>query len=485
VRTGRALLAVALAAPPALAAAGVRPAYGGEVVVALPAPPREPDPGRAVEPADLLAARALHATPLEIDVSGALAPGLLAEVPVAEAGGRAFRLRLREGLRFADGSALTAGDLARSLARLAAPGAPHGWLALPVAGAGGQDGRAPSGIQVLSEREVLVTLDVPLPEFPWALAALPAAVLSARGAGAGPFRPAGPLAPHDGRLLLVANDHHHRGRPFADRAVLLVRPARGLAGEIARGEVHLALRPEPLSAASVPLRPAVATYAVVSERKLGALAERVQASLAGVDRAELARRFVRGPSEPLASMLPSWILAVPADPAPTPSPLPSPPLRGGEGESRARPFVLLVPSGAPDVRAAADRIQVKLFDAGLRASVEEADPVRFSARLAAGEHEVALFPVALLAARPALAAAQVAWAAGGPAEARRALEAMAGLSGEEARRAADGIAARLGLVPLFASGLRASPGPALRGVRPLPDGTLDPGDLWLFQGGAP
>jgi peptide/nickel transport system substrate-binding protein len=62
---------------------------------------------------------------------------------------------------------------------------------------------------------------------------------------------------------------------------------------------------------------------------------------------------------------------------------------------------------------------------------------------------------------------------------------MAGLSGEEARRAADGIAARLGLVPLFASGLRASPGPALRGVRPLPDGTLDPGDLWLFQGGAP
>jgi peptide/nickel transport system substrate-binding protein len=62
---------------------------------------------------------------------------------------------------------------------------------------------------------------------------------------------------------------------------------------------------------------------------------------------------------------------------------------------------------------------------------------------------------------------------------------MAGLTGDEALRAADGIAARLGLVPLFASGLRASPSRALRGVRAAADGTLDPGDLWLFQGGNP
>jgi peptide/nickel transport system substrate-binding protein len=480
-----ALLAAALAALPAPAAAGVRPAPGGELVVALPGAPDQTDPARAVEPADLLVARALHATPLEIDAAGALVPALLAEVPVPEAGGRAFRLRLRAGLRFADGSPLTASDLAASLSRLAAPGSAHGWLVLPIAGADlALDGRAPtpSGIRVLSEREVLVTLDLPLPDFPWALAALPAAVVSASGAGAGPFRPSGPLATPEGRILLLPNDLHHRGRPFADRAVLLARPGRGLAGEIERGEVHLALRPEALAARSVPLRPSVATYAVLNGRRLGGIAERVRAALVALDRAELARRFARGPSEPLATMLPSWIAAPasPPDATPPPSPRRSPPPRGGEGE--ARPVVLLVPSGAPDARAAADRIQVKLFDAGVRASVDEADPIRFAARLAAGEHDLALLPVVLIAPRPALAAAQIAWSVGGPGEARRALQEMAGLSGDEASRAADRIASRLGLVPLFASGLRASPGPALHGIRPAADGTLDPGDLWLFQG---
>jgi peptide/nickel transport system substrate-binding protein len=299
-------LAAVLAALPALAAAAARPAYGGEVVVALPASPREPDPARAADPAELLAARALHATPLEIDAAGALSPGLLAEVPVPEAGGRTFRLRLREGLRFADGSPLTARHLAGSLSRLAAPGAPNGWIVLPVAGAGALDGSEAAGIQVLSDREVRIDLDLALPEFPWALAALPAAVVSPRGVGAGPFRPAGSLAPHDGRLLLAANEAHHRGRPFADRAVLLVRPPRGLAEEVARGDVHLALRAEALSPGAVPLRPAVATYAAVNGRTLGALAVRVRSALAAIDRAELVRRFVRGPSEPLAALLPPW-----------------------------------------------------------------------------------------------------------------------------------------------------------------------------------
>ncbi|HSN92275.1 MAG TPA: ABC transporter substrate-binding protein [Anaeromyxobacteraceae bacterium] len=483
-----AALAAALGTLAAPALAGVRPAPGGELSLALPAAPQETDPARALEPPDLLAARALHATLLEVDASGALVPGLLAEVPAPEAGGRAFRLRLRPGLRFADGTPLGASAVAASLSRLATPGAPHGWLALPIAGADlALEGHAPAprGIRVLSEREILVTLDLPLPEFPWSLAALPAAVVSAGGAGAGPFRPAGPLAPQDGRIPLLANDLHHRGRPFADRAVLLSRPGRGLAGEIERGEVHLALRPEALAPGSLPLRPSVATYAVLNGRRLGGSADRVRAALAALDRAELARRFVRGPSEPLSSLLPSWIAAPGPAAAPGPSAAAAPAATGVPGPT-ARPVAILVPSGAPDARAAADRIQVKLFDAGVRASVEEADPARFAARLSAGEHDVALLPVPLLAPRPALAVAQIAWAAGARAEARRALREMAGLSGDEACRAADRIAARLGLVPLFASGLRASAGPALRGVRPLPDGTLDPGDLWLSQrGGAP
>jgi ABC-type transport system substrate-binding protein len=188
-------LALAGALRPSAAAAAPRPAYGGELHLALPLLPRTADPALATWPQDLALARALHATPLTLDAAGRLAPGLLAEVPAPQAGARSFQLTLREGLRFADGSPLTARDLAASLARLLRPEvrSPHGWVALAIGGAEEvAEGRTAtlSGLQVLSDRELLVSLAFPFPEFPAALAALPAAVVSPAGAGAGPFRPA-------------------------------------------------------------------------------------------------------------------------------------------------------------------------------------------------------------------------------------------------------------------------------------------------------
>ncbi|HTN52519.1 MAG TPA: ABC transporter substrate-binding protein, partial [Anaeromyxobacter sp.] len=96
------LLAAGLALLAGSARAGVRPAWGGELRVGLPAAPHLADPARAVDPADLFLVRAVHAPLLEIDAHGALAPGLLAEVPAPEEGGWVFRLRLRPGLRFSD-----------------------------------------------------------------------------------------------------------------------------------------------------------------------------------------------------------------------------------------------------------------------------------------------------------------------------------------------------------------------------------------------
>jgi peptide/nickel transport system substrate-binding protein len=489
----RAALLAALLALPAPALGGVRPVRGGEIVVALPGVPREADPLRAREPADLVLARALHATLLEVDAAGALVPLLLAEVPVPEAGGRAFRLRLRPGLTFADGTPLRAADVAASLARLSAAGAPHGWLALAFEGA--SRGTRPA-VQVLSDVELLVALDEPLPELPFALAALPGAVVSARGAGAGPFRLAEAQA--RGPTVLAANEASPRGRPFADRLVLAARPARAVAAEIERGETHLALRPEPLGRSPVALAPTAATYAAANEARLGAAFEPVRRAVAAIDRAELARRFVRGPSEPLATFLPRWVLAAPV-PTPTSTTTPASPFvpsgatpeaersRGAPTAPRlpARPIVLLVPTGVVEARAAADRIQVKLFDAGIRASVSEVDPVRFAAAVAAREHDVAVVTVPILAACPSLAAAQIAWTVAGRDAAAAALRELAGLSGDPAAEAAERVAARLGIVPLFASGLRASPGAALAGLAPRADGSLDLGDLWLFRGGAP
>jgi hypothetical protein len=84
----------------------------------------------------------------------------------------------------------------------------------------------------------------------------------------------------------------------------------------------------------------------------------------------------------------------------------------------------------------------------------------------------------VLAPDAALAAAQVAWTARGPAAARRVLEALSGATPEASADALTGLAGELGLVPLVAAGWRASLGPALEGLAARPDGAVDLAGLW-------
>jgi peptide/nickel transport system substrate-binding protein len=477
VRRLAAILAAALLLAAAPARAGVRPAYGGTVRVLLPAAPRVLDPARALEPADLFAVRALHAPLLEVDAAGRLAPGLLAEVPAPEAGARAFRLRLAPGLRFSDGSPVTAASVAVSLSRLLArdPASPHAWVALPILGADALlDGRAATlaGVQVLSDRELLVTLAFPFPDFPWALAALPAAVVSPRGAGAGPFV----LETQDAAgLRLAPNPNHARGRPFAGALVLGAADARSSARALSAGATELVVRPERGGASAVDGPALTVVASAVNFRRLGAGAAPLADALRAVDRAELARLFVRAPATPMDGLVPPALLAAAAaSPVPTGAAAGAPPPRVG----------LLVPAGAPDLRAAADRIQVRLFDRGVRVAVEEEPAARFAARVAAGDYDVAIAAVPVLALRPALAAGEVALALRGPAVARQVMAALAALPPEDAAARAAALARELDVVPLFATGQRATATPALQGARFRADGAIDAGDLWLL-GGAP
>ena len=470
------LLAAGLALLAGSARAGVRPAWGGELRVGLPAAPHLADPARAVDPADLFLVRAVHAPLLEIDAHGALAPGLLAEVPAPEEGGRVFRLRLRPGLRFSDGAPLGAPEVAASLCRLLArdPPSPHAWVALAILGAeevvAGRNA-IPAGLQVLSATELVVTLALPLPDFPWALASLPASPVSPAGAGAGPFA----LVAQDPRgARLVANALHPGGRAYADGLLLSAADPRGAARALAAGTLDLVLRPEAAGPAPVATAALLATVAAVNGPRLGPGAEAVRRALSAHDRGELARLFARGPAEPLLTLAPAALLPA-APPAPAAAGAPAPP-----GPAR---LVLLVPAGAGEARAAAERIQVKLFDRGLRAAVSAEEPPRFAARLAAGDYDVALVPVPVLALRPALAAAEIALATRGPGAARQALAELGVAPPAELPARLDALARALDLVPLLATGERASAGPALQGLRPLPDGGLDPGDLWLLRGG--
>jgi peptide/nickel transport system substrate-binding protein len=427
--------------------------------------------GAAATELERLVARATAAPLLEVDATGALVPGALAEVPVAEAGARAFRLRVRPGLVDASGRPLGAADVAARLAALLAPGTAQAerWAALPVLGADAYaEGRAPllAGVQVLSSTELLLTLAFPLPELPWLLAA-PALALP----GAGPFTVAPRTSPAE-PLVLVHNDRHHRGRPFASEVRLEPVEARAAARLLEQGALALVLRPEASGPRGVSLAPLAVTVAALQPARLGAGAPAVRAALAAVDRGELARRFVRGPAEPLRTLVPPALLPG----SPPEEPLPAGPAPAGR-------IVLLADASAPDQRALAERLQVKLFDRGVRATVDLVDGARHRARLAAGDYDVALVTVHVQALRPALAAGQVAWAARGADAARRTLAALAGLEGEAALAAAARAGRELDLVPLVAVGVRAAFAPSLQGAAPLPDGVLDPGALWLLGAG--
>jgi len=472
----RAALAALVLVVPALPAAGVRPAPCGTLRIGLPAAPAALPAGTAERPVDLLVERATSAPLLEVDAAGRLLPGVLAEVPLPEADGRAFRLRLRPGLRSAAGRSLGAADVAAHLTSLLrARPAPHAWVALPVLGAEAVlDGRAPvlAGVQVLSAYELLVTLAFPLPSFPWLLATTPAALPEA-----GAFVAAARRSAAD-PLLLVANDHHHAGRPFAREIELHAVDPRAAARLLERGGLDLVLRPEGLGGrAGPPFPPLTATVAVVNGARLGPGAGPVRIALRAIDRGELARRFVRGPAV-------AWPALVPPAALPPGSAAAPPPEEGG-GPAPAR-VTVLADATAPDQRALAERLQVKLFDAGVRAAVDLADGARLRARLDAGDYDVALVPVPIASPQPALAAAQIAFVARGPAAARRVLEVLGGaLPAESTPGAAERLARELDLVPLVASGVRASLGPRLQGLTPGADGSVELGGLWLLGGGAP
>ncbi|MBI5070999.1 MAG: ABC transporter substrate-binding protein [Deltaproteobacteria bacterium] len=454
-------LALLLAAAPAAGAPRARPC--AEIRLLLPAAPAALDPALLHGSADLLAARALHAGILEPGPGGSAAPALAEEPPQVSADGRLVRLRLRAGLRFHDGAPVTAADAVESLSRLLRPEtrSPHGWIAAPIEGAEEvRAGRArvPSGLSAPSPLELEIRLTEPAPAFLRGLAAPPAAVVHAGSlAGAGPYRPAARAAD---ALRLAAFPGHFRGRPWCEALALAWPEPAAAARRLARGEAEVAVRPEAFPG-HAPRELPLATAVVVQVRaqRLGTSAEPVRRALLALDRAELAR-LLRGPARPLASLDPS----APAAPAPAAPPTgPLPPRLG-----------LLAPAS---LRALADRIQVKLFDRGVRVAVEAVPDAAFAARLEAGLHELALVPAALASDDPALALAQLATALGGPARGDQVLRDAARLGPAAAAAAAE---AELGAVPLALAWLRISAAPGLQGLAPAPDGTFDPGGLWLL-----
>jgi peptide/nickel transport system substrate-binding protein len=303
------------------------------------------DPALAEDPVELFAAAQLHQPPLGRDAAGHLVPVLLARVPAPDDGGRTFRLELRPGLRFQDGTAVTARDLADTLARVGdgAVRSPHAALVLPIA-----------EIRVESPTVVAVRLAFPYPRWPEALAE-PGLAVTARSAG-GARAGCGPFAPSAGARL-VAFEGHAAGRPFLDAVRAL--PAARTAGALPGAD------------------PLISTLLFVSRARpdARALAARLDASL---DRDELCRTFVPG-AVPQASLLPP-----PLDPAP-PAPRSRAPAPLAPG-----PVTLCYDAAVPGHRAVAERLQLRLHEAGLEARLEPVTGRELRDRLAARRYDLAL-----------------------------------------------------------------------------------------------
>lgn len=474
--------ALVVAAIPCLAAAGVVPRYGGDLRVALSSALLESDPARATSPADLELAHTLHGTLLEIDTTGSLRTGLLDTVPLSEAGGRTFHLRLRPDLRFHNGIAVTSADVVASLSRLLQPQvrSPHGWIALAIEGSKAvREGKAEllSGVQALSDTELRITLDLAFPDFLRLLAAVPASIIprfAPTAVGAGAFRL---VERTDAAWRLVASGDHHRGRPYLDSVTLLAIDGRRSARAFSRGELDLALRPEALVEGNTPeLSALTATYAVVNTARLGSQAEPIRRVLGFIDRAELIRLYVGGSAVPLKQLLPPSLLATGEKTPPQSDTAPADLTRRATDQR----LVLLVSTGLPSLRPVADRIQVKLFDRGLRVSVQSVTPEALAARLASRDFDLAVTSLSLLSDRPAPAVLELAWRLGGPAIGQRVLTRLSAPTPWLSASLCSALEEELGAAPLFVRGLRVSTRPEIQGVAGIPDGRVDLGEVWLL-----
>ena len=278
-----------------LAQAEIRPQYGGTLHVAMRAAPTTLDPadhsqesfgGRSVT-------SLLFDTLVVMDDSGHAKPAL-AEAWQASRGNQRWEFRLRQGVKFADGTPLT-GDIAAASLRAANPG----WNV------------SSSGSNVVIEREVAD------PEI-LAELALPRNAIAKRDTGnvvgTGPFHVVNWQAGK--RLTVAANDEYWRGRPFVDE--IEIEMGRSFRDQITAFELHKAdlieVAPEQThrflqEGRGLTNSARIELLALGFSRDATSAQEKAlrQALGLSVERGSIRSVLLQGAGEPTGSLLPSWI----------------------------------------------------------------------------------------------------------------------------------------------------------------------------------
>ncbi len=218
----------------AVAHAETRPRYGGSVEGSLLGAPVTLDPPGAQTHAELTAVDLVFDTLYRVGPDGLVHPHLAIAAPAVDAARTTVRIALRKGVKFHDGSDLTAADVVASLERVRTT--PARWALAAV-----------TTIRIDGDG-IELGLRVPVAELTTVLA-LPAMAITRAGKppgerpiGSGPF-----VVDRFDRakrvLILKAFDAHFAGRPYLDQLALhWYDAADGEARRFETGETHLSSR---------------------------------------------------------------------------------------------------------------------------------------------------------------------------------------------------------------------------------------------------
>jgi len=385
-------------------------AQGGALRIGLPSVPAALDPATALEGPISVIARQVFDTLIQYrEGTSDIEPGLAVQWSVSR-DGLTWTFRLREGVRFHDGTALTAQHVVESLDRIIqpnAPNAPNPNAAAPrlVRGTPG----VVKEIRAVDARTVQIGLLLPYAPLPAVLAHPAFSIVLAsrvgqRWVGTGPFTLTEASA---GRVVLDANAGYWAGAPRSTRLVFLET------GEDARGEAMLEAQGlDVLILSTAPSHPAgalsipswrIGYLALEAEREPFSRLKARQAVAAALDPALLAPAV--GPvGVPLLSFLPLGVWARrDGPPVLQANPAKAKRLLTEAGFPRGTSAGLLVGDDGGkrvDPSRVADAIRASLAAVGISVPIQT-EPAEAALELArTGQHQMALLEARVEAGDP-------------------------------------------------------------------------------------
>jgi peptide/nickel transport system substrate-binding protein len=358
----RCTVSLLVAASSLLAAAGLtaaeRPRYGGTLRIEMQAAVQSLDSADAPEALDGMVFEPL----VRMDERGQPQPELAVSWQ-SDQGGRRWLLRLRSGVKFHDGSALTPASVAAALNAVR-----NGWQASATA-----DG-------------VTIQSDHPQPDLLAELSgtrySIVAKAADGTPLGTGPFRIAQWEAGR--RALLNANEDYWGGRPFLDAvSIEMGRTTQQQMLDLELGKADLIeIRPQEVRRATQEtmklwLSSPVVLLAIEFERGRPAVDDsRLREAIAlSVDRAAIQGVLLQKQGEPAGGLLPQWLSGYAFLFKPSRDAARARQLAASMPASTV-PLILGYDGGDPLARSIAERIAVNAREAGMRlqASPQVAQP---------------------------------------------------------------------------------------------------------------